>query len=358
MFFHQYFRALMKGERRGLDALVMLPLLAILSIPYAAVMRLRAQAFRYGVFRTYRLQKPVISVGNITAGGTGKSPMVAWIARYLLNRGKRVAVLSRGYGGSCRGRAGAVSDGRRILMTPIEAGDEPVMLAETVPGLMVVVGADRYQAGLYAQQELSPDIFILDDGFQHQRLYRDLNILLLDAEQPFDNGHVLPAGLMRESRKAAARADLFVYTRCRGLSPVHSFPDIPFCRANHEIVAVRSLKGEDERETLASLRSSKGVAFAGIANPEGFFSMLRQAGLNLVSEIPFSDHCGYGEEELASIAAAVELLKGDYLITTEKDAVKLSTHFQRFERVYAAILEVSVLEEKIICSELDKLIAR
>ncbi len=340
-----------------MGALLIVPVLTVLSIPYSIVMRLRALAFRFGVFRTHRLPKPVISVGNITAGGTGKSPMVAWIARYFLAQGKRVAVLSRGYGGSAMKTGGIVSDGHRILMQAVEAGDEPVMLAETVPGLIVAVGADRYRSGLDVLRQVEPDVFILDDGFQHQRVHRDLEILLLDAERPFGNGHVLPAGIMREPRNAASRADLIVYTRSQGGSPAHAFPRIPFCRANHEIVAVRSLKMENSPETVTSLRALRGVAFAGIADPERFFSMLRQAGLNLASVIAFPDHCFYGDGEIEKIENALELMNGDYLVTTEKDAVKLSGKRLRCERIYAAILRMSIPEGKMIFAALDKLFA-
>lgn len=357
MSFQHYFRALLEGKSRGTGALLILSVLSVFAMPYAILMRLRALAFRIGVFRTHRLPKPVVSVGNITAGGTGKSPMVAWIARYLIERGKRVAVLSRGYGGSAMKTGGIVSDGRRILMQAAEAGDEPVMLAETVPGLIVAVGADRYRSGLGVLRQLEADVFILDDGFQHQRLYRDLDILLLDAKKPLGNGHVLPAGLMREPRSAASRADLIVYTRCEGVTPVNAFPEIPFCRANHEIVTVRSLKQANAFEPVASLRSLKGVAFAGIADPERFFSMLRHAGLNLASVIAFPDHCVYDNEALERIGEAMDLAEGDYLITTEKDAVKLPEHFLGCQRIYAAILRISIPEEKVIFAVLDKMFA-
>ncbi len=357
MSFQHYFRAVLEGKRRGTGALLILTVLVVLSLPYSIVMRLRALAFKVGIFRTHLLPKPVISVGNITAGGTGKSPMVTWIARYLLKKGKRVAVLSRGYGGSAMTTGGIVSDGRRILMQAAEAGDEPVMLAETVPGLIVAVGADRYRSGLDVLRQLEPDVFILDDGFQHQRVHRDLDILLLDAESPFGNGHVLPAGLMREPRNAASRADLIVYTRCHGSNLMHAFPQIPFCRANHEIVAVRSLQGNNAPEPVDCLQSLKGAAFAGIADPERFFSMLRQAGLTLASVIAFPDHCRYGDGEIEEIEEALESVSADYLVTTEKDAVKLSSHSLRCERVYAAILRMSIPEEQMIVSALDKLFA-
>jgi tetraacyldisaccharide 4'-kinase len=173
-------------------------------------------------------------VGNITVGGTGKTPVVALLAGFCISRGKRVAVLSRGYGGTLHGETRLVSDGREIFLTPGEAGDEPFMLATRIPGLMVVIGPDRYKAGLFAQEQLDPDIFILDDGFQHLRLNRDLNILLLNQAKPFGNGCVLPAGWLREYRSAAKRADLVIYTRCGNQIPHTHFPDIPF-RATYKI---------------------------------------------------------------------------------------------------------------------------
>ena len=156
----------------------------------------------------------MISVGNITVGGTGKTPATAFIARLLIGRGLKVAVLSRGYGGSMEGETAIVADGRTILLDAGQCGDEPYLLAATVPGLMVVMGADRYSAGMLAMERLSPDIFLLDDGFQHLRLRRDLDILLVDWARPFGNGRTLPAGLLREPLSAVQRADLVVYTRC------------------------------------------------------------------------------------------------------------------------------------------------
>jgi len=351
----QYYRNLVEGKRAGLDALVLLPLLGILSIPYGAVMRLRAFAYNNGIFRTHRLPKQVISIGNITVGGTGKTPVVALIARFCLERGKRVAVLSRGYGGLSEGKTGIVSDGKNILMTSAEAGDEPFMLAEKIPGLMVVVGSDRYKAGLYAVKHLNPDIFILDDGFQHMRLHRDLNILLLDNARPFGNGHLLPAGLLREPLSAAKRANFVIYTRCGESEPSEYFSGIPFCGATHELAGIVSQAGL-QTEPFSNLSLIRGVAFAGIAEPASFFSMLDKAGLSLSAKLSFPDHCRYGGEEIAEIMETSESVKADYLITTEKDAVKLSPYLQKLGRVYAAVLEVRIPHMKNLTDNLEKLL--
>lgn len=352
-----YFRAILSGKRRGPDALMLLPLLGIFSIPYEAVLRLRILAYKYGLIYTKQLPKPVISVGNITVGGTGKTPMVALIARYCLDRGKRVAVLSRGYGGSSQGRPGIVSDGRSLLMSPDEAGDEPYMLAEKNPGLMVLAGADRYAAGLLALERLKPDIFILDDGFQHMRLYRDLNILLLDHARPLGNGRVLPAGLLREPRSAARRADFIIYTRCKSEEDFDHFPGIPYCSASNDIAAVVSVPG-GEPAPISSLSTLRGAAFAGIAEPDSFFSMLEKAGLDIREKLRFPDHCKYGEKEISRIISASKSANADYLITTEKDSVKLSAHRQKLGRVYSSVLEVKIRDMNRLTDKLDKLLQR
>jgi tetraacyldisaccharide 4'-kinase len=350
-----YFRNLVEGRRRGLLELILLTLLQVLSVPYAAVLRLRALAYRSGLFRTRRLPKPVISVGNITAGGTGKTPIVALIARYYINSGKKVAVLSRGYRGTAEGNTGIVSDGKNILMTPAEAGDEPCMLAEKIPGLMVVVGADRYRAGLHAIEFLDPDIFILDDGFQHLRLHRDLNILVMDHARPLGNGRVLPAGLLREPSLAARRADLIIFTRCSDNADKIHFDGIQACHAFHEIVGFVPLAWI-ETEKVPDLSTLKGVAFAGIADPDSFFDMLGKCGMDITSKICFPDHCRYGEREIEKIISSVEAVNSDYLVTTEKDSVKLVPYLPRLGRIYSAAMEVRIPDMKSLTDRLEILI--
>lgn len=355
MAFEQYFRAVVEGKRSGPDAVLLRFLLLIFSIPYGLVLQLRVLAYAWGLFQSYRLSKPVISVGNITVGGTGKTPMVALLASYCISRGKRVAVLSRGYGGSLHGEIRLVSDGRKIFLTPGEAGDEPFMLATRIPGLMVVIGPDRYKAGLFAQEQLDPDIFILDDGFQHLRLNRDLNILLLNRAKPFGNGCVLPAGLLREYRSAAKRADLVIYTRCGNEEPYNHFPGIPFCRATHKIAEAIPL-GSNSLAPLSRLESLRGMAFAGIAEPASFFTMLEEAGLKISEKMAFPDHCRYGEKEISEIVLQKKSVGADYLITTEKDAVKLSPYLNELGDVYAAVLEMEIQDMKELADAVEKLL--
>lgn len=348
-----FWRNLASGEERGAAARLLGAVLAIPAVLYGLVVRLRALAYANGLFAVRRLDRPVISVGNLTVGGTGKTPMVAYLARRLMARGKRVAVISRGYGGSLEGETRIVSDGRTIVLSAAEAGDEPVHLATSVPGLMAVIGADRYAAGLLALEQLDPDVFILDDGYQHLRLHRDLNILLMDCNRPLGNGRTLPAGLLREPQTAIGRADLVVYTRCTGgeAPAVHGM--IPLCRAGHALTGA-ALLPDGEVQPLGALRGLRGVAFAGIAEPEGFFEALRREGLNVVATIPFADHASYGEREVSMLREAAA--GADYLITTGKDGVKLSAHLARLLPVYATVLEMRPLDPGPLEAALDKVL--
>jgi len=355
MSFEGYFRALVSGERRGLVDRLFLVFLVMLSIPYGIVVRLRALAYATGIFRVHRMNRPVISVGNLTVGGTGKTPMVALVARLLMARGKRVVVISRGYGGSLEGETRIVSDGRTVFLTAAEAGDEPVHLASSVPGLMAVIGTDRHRAGRLALEQFDPDVFILDDGFQHLRLHRDLNILLMDCRAPVGNGHTLPAGLLREPPSAMKRADLVVYTRCTGAGAPLVHGAIPSCRAGHALTGVELLPGGD-RQPFETLCGRRGVAFAGIAEPESFFASLHDKGVDIVATIPFDDHCRYGEPEVARLAEACRAAGADYLITTGKDAVKLAPFLERLGIVYVAALEMCLADSTPLETAIDKVL--
>ncbi len=350
-----YFRELWAGRRSRLRDRLFISFLTLLSIPYTIAMRVRVTLYFLGILKSHRLGKPVISVGNLSVGGTGKTPMTALLARMLISRGLRVAVLSRGYGGVGEGEIRIVSDGRRTLVTAEESGDEPYLLATTIPGLIVVIGADRFRAGMEAVHRFDPDIFILDDGFQHLQLHRDLNILLLDGRKPFGNGRVLPAGLLREPRSAVRRADFIVLTRSEMSGTTVSLAEIPFCNAYHRLVGFVPLGGSDT-EPLALLAGRRGIAFAGIAEPEIFFAALRSEGLELVETVAFRDHCRYLDGEVELLSRLCVSTGADYLITTEKDAVKLISHRDMPESVYAVRLEIEVRDFDILREKVEKLL--
>jgi tetraacyldisaccharide 4'-kinase len=320
-------------------------------------MCVRAAAYRLSIFRSRTLPRPVISVGNLTVGGTGKTPVTAWTAAYLLGKGKKVAVLSRGYGGSLEGTVAVVSDGVKRLLTPLEAGDEPCLLADHLPGLIVVIGSRRYDAGRLAMERFQPDIFILDDGFQHLSLKRDLNILLLDATKPFGNGFVFPAGLLREPVSAINRCDLVVVTRADSSdTTVKQIPGhIPVISSEHRLSGFRPHSGGDIR-SFEGLKGLKGLAFAGIAEPGRFFDSLEECGVKLVATLAFPDHTEYGDDEIAALAKLKRSSSADYLITTMKDAVKLPVNQVSDFPFYVAELEVVFHGETLLKAALDNLI--
>src|SRR3954468_17832399 len=188
--------------------------LAPLAFVYGALMRARARLYQSGVLKMERVGAPVISVGNLTTGGTGKTPLVEWVARAVASKGFRACVLTRGYGREDETRRVVVSDGERVLASVREGGDEPVLLAESLAGVAsVVCDRDRVGAARWAQEHLDAQVFILDDGFQHMRIARDLDIVTLDATAPWGGGHMLPRGFLREPADALARADCVIITR-------------------------------------------------------------------------------------------------------------------------------------------------
>lgn len=354
-----YWRELANGTRTGPADRLLITLLTLLSLVYSLAQRLRAALYHIGILKTRRLPRPVISIGNITVGGTGKTPVTAYIARILLERGHRVVVLSRGYGGSLEGHTVVVSDGDTVMLGPGECGDEPFLLASTLPGLMVVIGTDRYAAGMLAMQQLSPDLFLLDDGFQHLQLHRDLNVLLLDCSRPFGNGWTLPAGLLREPLSAVQRADLVIHTRCReGELSSTPLPGVPNCYARHRISELVPLTGGIPIPA-AVLAEKKVLAFAGIAEPARFFDDLRALGLNLAHTIRFPDHACYSEADIAAISEAWHTCGAQAAITTAKDGVKLRGQWHGTDQqILLAQLELVIDDPAALTASLRNLLQK
>ena len=341
--YRSYWRELASGSRTGMADSVLVYALTPLAWLYSLAVRMRAALYRSGILKTVHLPRPVVSIGNITVGGTGKTPVTSYIARFLLSRGYRVAVLSRGYGGSLEGQTCVVSDGATVMLSARESGDEPYLLASTLPGLMVVIGTDRFAAGQLAMQQLSPEIFLLDDGFQHLRLHRDLNILLLDHARPFGNGWTLPAGILREPANAKKRAGLIVQTRCpEGAPTLASAGNIPNCNASHRIVDFLPLSGSNPAAPVPAV-PCKALAFAGIADPTGFFEELRSLGFDLVHTVCYPDHMAYTEAGIAEMMGAMRHSGAEVAITTEKDGVKLTGFADDFRsRVLLARMELVI----------------
>ncbi len=308
-------------------------ILAGLGAVYGGAMALRADLYRRGVLATRRLPCKVVSVGNLTLGGTGKTPTTMELARRIHAMGWRVAVVSRGYRGSAEDRGAVVSDGRRLLLSAAEAGDEPCLIARRLPGVPVVVGKDRWAAGMTAVQRFSSQVVILDDGFQHLRLNRDLDLLLFDAQAPLGNGRVFPGGRLREPSRAARRCDAVVRVS-RGAGPEggalnrpDGMADRPHFNLTLKAYPVAVLYGGADDPTVipaaAFLAGRCCIAFSGIADNARFFDDVRRLGGEVAECFGFRDHHPYRRRDIDRVLAAARRTGAGCLVTTAKDAVRL-----------------------------------
>src|ERR1043165_4211084 len=294
-------------------------LLPPLSALYGAVTRTRLSLYQRGTFHTTKLERPVISVGNITAGGTGKTPLVEWISKTIAAQGKNVCILTRGYGREHPQRQVVVSDGQTILATPAEAGDEPYLLATKLLGSAAVISnIDRISAVRYAIENLGTDCFVLDDGFQHLRLARDLNIVTIDATNPWGGGELLPHGRLREPREGLARADCVVLTRCDQAGNIDEL-----LNQIRDLIRGRPLFQSTMKAAFAQVVTGPIAAFCAVGNPESFFTQVRTRGYELVFQKVFRDHHTYSQQDVNSLVRAARNAGAQSLITTAKDAVKL-----------------------------------
>jgi len=303
----------------------------LLSVGYGAALRAHLAGYRLGIARRTRLPVPVVSVGNLTLGGTGKTTAAMAIARWLRDRGKKVAYLSRGYRGGAEKQSLVVSAGSGPTVGVEEAGDEPYLVAKALPGVCVLVGKDRRRTGAAAVSELGAEAVVLDDGFQYQRLERDVDLVLVDALHPFGYDSLVPRGLLREPVRSLCRANAVWLTHC-DLAPSHELeatrarvrslaPSARLFETIHAPVRLRRLDRDDVVE-LAALRGRKICALSSIGNPAAFERSLEDLRAELVARVRFPDHHRYREEDLGRTvrerAAAAE-----WIVTTEKDAVRL-----------------------------------
>jgi tetraacyldisaccharide 4'-kinase len=297
----------------------------LLDLLYGQLMRVRRRRAERHPERRRRLDRPVVSVGNLSLGGTGKSPVVAAIASWLVARGERPSILSRGYARR-RAREGVVvvSDGSRILAPVDDAGDEPLMLARQVPGAIVCVSPDRYLAGVLAERALGCTVHVLDDGFQHVGLGRDLDILVTTVGE-IPNGHVVPRGRLREPIDAASHAHVLVVsdaTAGAAASEAWTLGISQACAAERVVGEPIPVSGVGSREPGVG-RGSRVVAVAGIANPERFGEALGAAGWHVAEAVTLPDHHWYSRGDLARVADALARTGAKTVLTTDKDAVRL-----------------------------------
>ena len=312
-----------------------------LSALYDLLLEARARRYASGRSPSERLPRPTVSVGNVTVGGTGQTPFVLQLAERLVAEGKRPAILSRGYGRRSR-EVVVVSTGEGPLVSPAEGGDEPVLLAKRVGGSIVVVAPRRADAARKAL-EFSPDVFILDDGFQHLSVARDLDLLLLDARDPFGGGRYPPFGRMREPRSAVARANAVVFTRCEDGLPNGKTraevaalnPSAPAFTSRMRVAGIFALDGRE-----AALPAGPVLAVSGIADPEDFTRTLASIGVVPAATLAFPDHRRYGSSDVDRIARAAAAAGAEAVLTTEKDAVKLGGRLEVPLRTVRLAVEV------------------
>jgi tetraacyldisaccharide 4'-kinase len=299
------------------------------SVAYGLGVRLRNRLYRSGGLKTYDVGAPVISVGNLTTGGTGKTPLVKWLATHLADGRRRVCVLTRGYGRNSSGRI-VVADNTSLLSNADEAGDEPFLLAQELQGRAAVIcDANRVAAAEWAIKNLCTEVFILDDAFQHQRIRREFNILAVDATDPWGNGKLLPAGSLREPISQLARADCIVITRGdepdasrRVRGEIESCANrIPIFTSRMTLTGTRFLS--EHADEAFEDRQSAVAAFCAIGNPQSFFSLLRREGLNAVHTRAFRDHHLYTQADVDGIVTEAASYGATAVVTTAKDAVKL-----------------------------------
>ncbi|UCD91075.1 MAG: tetraacyldisaccharide 4'-kinase [Desulfobacterales bacterium] len=314
-------------------------LLTLISIVYGGLVKLRETLYKKDLLQSKTLLCPVISIGNITLGGVGKTPMAIYMAKRIERLGYRVAVISRGYKGKAEKTGGVVCDGRMIYMAPEMAGDEPYMIAKTLKTIPVIVGQDRYKAGMLAIERFTPDVLLLDDGFQHLGIGRDIDLVLLDSKKPFGNTYLFPRGTLRETASALKRGDAVILTRSDIENPVpldqikRLIPGKPIFQSVHtpyivKIVTSRNPKLDDRLNISSKVgfdvfKNTSVFAFSGIARNDDFRRTIKRFGCRVKGFSAFPDHHQYSDKELDTLSNSAMDRSVDFIMTTEKDYIRI-----------------------------------
>lgn len=363
--FEQFAVDVIMGRSEGTAATLFGVFLQACSWLFSGIVQLRLWLYRNRIiFRDQPLGCLVVVVGNLTVGGTGKTPVVEKFARALHERGRKVAILSRGYKSKApplwkkwwfwlthtqEPPPRIVSDGERVLLDSEVAGDEPFMLARNLPGVVVLVDKNRVKAGAYAIKRFGCDTLVLDDGFQYLPLKGRLNLLLIDKTNPFGNGFLLPRGILREPAKHLRRASYVFLTKSNGQrdeeleAVIARFnPDAELIECAHRPRYLQRL-GSDERRPLDEMRRRRIAAFSGIAAPESFEAFLRDTGARLVHSERFLDHHRFTPDDLADMFKAAAAAGAEWVVTTEKDAVRIPADTPLPLPTYFLRLEIEIL---------------
>jgi tetraacyldisaccharide 4'-kinase len=342
-------------------------LLSMVSKVYGGAVKLRRIFYKKNILTSKKLSCPIISIGNITVGGTGKTPMTIYVAQAVKKLGHNVAVISRGYKGKAEKNGGIVSDGKVLLMTPEIAGDEPYMMAKRLKDVPVIVGKNRFKAGRQAISKFDPDVIVLDDGFQHLTLQRDLDIVLLDYHKPFGNRHLLPRGVMREPISALLSADAIIMTKSDTVKNNNETSLLlrklrfferkkPVYRSFHHPFVYRIIKGEKkiswnnmqevQRQNLDCIKGRTGFAFSGLADNYNFLRTLKSLKCNVSGFMEFPDHHPYSERDLEEILSAAKKSMSKCLITTEKDYVRIAHKIDWSDDLFVIGIEIDFGADK------------
>lgn len=305
-------------------------LLTPISALYGAITRTRLALYRRGMLTTHHVGVPVIGVGNITTGGTGKTPLVAWLARRLASDGNRVCILTRGYGRNDSTKQVLVSDGKTLFADAANGGDEARLLAELLVGVAAVISnADRVSAATWAIEHLKCDVFILDDAFQHLAIARDLNIVTIDSTNPWGGRKLLPRGRLREPLKGLSRADVIILTRANHASDIETLRDQAALLSNGRPVFLSQTRTTRVTQLFSdpSENDSKPpqpvLAFCALGNSASFFAHVKEDGYEVTRAESFRDHHVYSQSDVDDLGRKAIASGARSLVTTAKDAVKL-----------------------------------
>jgi tetraacyldisaccharide 4'-kinase len=304
--------------------------LKIFSVIYGLIIEVRNFFYNIGICTPSKLKCKVLSIGNITLGGTGKTPAVISLGKYLIDSGKKVCILLRGYKGGLEQRTFVVSDSIRLLINVADAGDEAVMIAKSLSQACVLIGKDRIKSGKLAIKKFSPDVIILDDAYQHRSIHRDVDILILDSEKPFGNGWVLPAGNLREPKKNIKRANVVIYSRSNkktttlNLNHTYLIHSKKISYSEHVPKEIIQYPG-NKPLPIEDVDNMQFLAFSGIGRPDSFEESLRTLNIKFADHLVFDDHHDYSKDSYEIISNRANELKISNLITTEKDIVKIDS---------------------------------
>lgn len=337
------------NKGRGASETILFPF-SILASLYGLSCRVRIWLYEMGMLPRKRVDCPVVSIGNLTVGGTGKTPFTIFLAEQWQARGYAVGIVSRGYRGTYNGPLRLVSDGQEILEKPETAGDEPYLMAERLKRIPILVSSDRYKGCQWLLKRFKLDVILLDDAFQHLRLHRDLNLLLVDATNPFWNGALLPRGALREPLSEVRRADVVIFTRSEDAADasewVHEIERFgrPCIRTTFRPTRLIHLR-EGTPLSPALLAKEPVLGFCGIGNPDSFAMLLKRLGADLREQMVFRDHYSYQLSDVEAIRKKADDLGVKWVVTTEKDAVKIKELLPKDFEVWALRVDITFWEE-------------